>query len=152
MNLPTLRASQLRAAGAAALTIGTLAAGVPSAAFAAPSSPGDYTTKVVVKNRTSYELTLKHSQVIDGEWTQDPPYTISANGVGRMATASTEDEGGTGGTVTYSSDYGDVVIYWNDPDTYTDNEFTCDPPSGWTCLTQGSPDGQHPKMNVDIYE
>ncbi|MBB4752681.1 hypothetical protein [Actinoplanes lobatus] len=149
MTLPRFRISGMRAMAAAALAAGTLTAGLPTVASA---DPGDYTTKVIVKNRTGQVLVLTHSQVTDGEWILYPPETIASNGIGRMSTASGEDEGGTGGTVTYETDYGDVVIYWNDPDTSDENDFTCDAPDEFTCSTIGSPKGQHPVLNVDIFD
>lgn len=152
MNLNRSQSSKMRAAGATVLATATLVTGLPGIAFAGPAEPGEYTTKVIIKNHTDLLMTLIHSQVTYGEWDETPPDEIYADSVGRMSTASTDEEGGTGGTVTYSTSYGSVIVYWNDPDTPTDNEFTCDAPSSLTCTATGSPEGRKPVANIDIYE
>ncbi|MFC4066671.1 hypothetical protein [Actinoplanes subglobosus] len=146
------QSSKMRAAGATVLATATLVTGLPGVSFAGPAEPGEFTTKVIIKNHTDLLMTLIHSQVTYGEWTSSPPEEISADGVGRMETASTDEEGGTGGTVTYLTSEGSVTVYWNDPDTRTDNEFTCDAPSTLTCTATGSPRGRKPVANIDIYD
>jgi hypothetical protein len=150
MNLARSRTSILRAVGATALATGIIAAGLPSVAAAAPGSFGAFRVSLVVKNHTDISLMLSASEVTDGQWLDDPPDTIADGGTGRMATESL-DVGGTSGSATFSSDYGDIVIYWSDPPA-APNVFTCTAPHELRCAAKGPAWVSKAKVTVDIDE
>lgn len=139
-----------RTVSAAVLAAAGVAVSLPGPAVAVPAvSPGDRSVAVTVRNHTDVRLTLSDDDIVEGDWTKEPPRTIKRLAVVKFGSESTEDEGGTEATVTYDTTYGEVEFYWRNPWT-RDNEFTCDAPDELECEVKGGGLGTHPKVTFEI--
>ncbi|MEU4625052.1 hypothetical protein AB0G04_34400 [Actinoplanes sp. NPDC023801] len=135
MKVPCFRTSPARAAAAAALATAALGAAVPSIVHAAPAAPGDRSLVAVLQNTSSVRLTLAEAEteVVEGEWTTEPPRVIKNGGSGRFGSMSDGDKTGTEATIVYRTKYGAVEVHWEQTWKKQNQLITCDAPAELRC-------------------
>jgi hypothetical protein len=150
MNTSFSRAALLRVAGATMMTAAALTAGLPAPAQAAPAAPGERSVTYQVVNDTDLRLQLTDSEVSEGHWTARPTRLIKPDKTGSFGTESTENRGGTAGSVTYKTTYGEIVIRWDNP-WLEDSDFDCETPTGISCQMDGNdPQARTPDITVTL--
>jgi hypothetical protein len=145
MSISVSRAAR---AAAAAFAVAALSVGVPSSAQAARASAGDRAVSYTIVNDTELRMRLTDSDVTEGDWTSEPVSLIKPDQQAHFGSESVEDHGGTGGTVTYSTTDGDIVISWDNA-YREDTKFRCEVPSSMTCDAEGD-DPQDPRPDVTL--
>ncbi|WP_433797228.1 hypothetical protein [Actinoplanes sp. CA-252034] len=139
-----------RTVSAAVLAAAGLAVSLPGPATAQPAAmPGDRSVAVTVRNHTDLRLSLSDKDLVEGDWTKVPPKAVKRLAVAKFGSESIDDQGGTEATVTYSTLYGEVELYWRNPWS-RDNEFTCDAPEELECEVVDGGLGTHPKVTFNI--
>jgi hypothetical protein len=150
MSIPFSRAALLRAAGVTMVTAATLTAALAGPARATPAAPSERSVSYRIVNDSDLRMRLTDSDVTEGVWTRSPTRLIKPDKTGSFGAESSEDRGGTGGSVTYTTTDGDVVISWDNA-WLEDSDFGCEAPSGLDCRMDGDDQQtQSPHITVTI--